>query len=62
MSREILIIFRSQRRAAKPAEMRDAYTTINPGTLMTPESLQLSPRALPQQQAAADEQQGNETA
>jgi MFS family permease len=46
-------IFRS--RAALPAEMRDAYTTINPGTMMTPESLQLSPRALTQPQAA-DEQ------
>ncbi len=50
-------IFRSQRRKAKPAEMRDAYTTINPGTLTTPESLQLSPRALPQPQSASDEQQ-----
>ena len=54
-------IFRSQRRAAKPAEMRDAYTTLNPGTLTTPESLQLSPRALPQPQAATDEQQEDET-
>ena len=50
-------IFRSRRRAAKPAEMRDAYTTINPGTLTTPESLQLSPRALPHPQTAGDEQQ-----
>jgi MFS family permease len=38
-------IFRSRRRAALPAESRDAYTTINPGTLTTPESLHLSPRA-----------------
>jgi hypothetical protein len=38
--------------------MRDAYTTINPGTLTTPESLQLSPRAQPQ---AADEQQEERT-
>ncbi|QRM56617.1 MFS transporter [Sinorhizobium sp. BG8] len=36
-------IFRSRRRAARPAATRDAYTTINPGTLTTPESLQLSP-------------------
>ena len=49
-------IFRSRRRAALPAEMRDSYTTINPGTLTTPESLQLSPRALPHSQVA-DEQQ-----
>ena len=54
-------IFRSQRRAAKPAEMRDAYTTLNPGTLTTPESLQLSPRALPQPQTAADEQQEDDS-
>lgn len=53
-------IFRSQRRKAKPAEMRDAYTTINPGTLTTPESLQLSPRALPQPHAVGDEQQQEE--
>jgi len=52
-------IIRSRLRAAKPAEMRDAYTTINPGTLTTPESLQLSPRAQPQ---AADEQQEEQTA
>ncbi|MCP8894218.1 MFS transporter [Shinella daejeonensis] len=39
-------IVRSRVRAAMPAEMRDAYTTINPGTMTTPESLQLSPRAL----------------
>lgn len=39
-------IIRSRVRAAMPAEMRDAYTTINPGTMTTPESLQLSPRAL----------------
>jgi MFS family permease len=51
-------IIRSRRRAAKPADMRDAYTTINPGTLTTPESLQLSPRAQPQ---AADEQQEERT-
>ncbi len=38
-------IIRSRQRASLPAEMRDAYT--NPGTLTTPESLQLSPRALP---------------
>ena len=49
-------IFRSRRRAALPAEMRENYTTLNPGTLTTPESLQLSPRALPQSQAG-DEQQ-----
>ncbi|MCF3638433.1 MFS transporter [Rhizobium sp. TRM95111] len=39
-------IFRSRRRAAVPASARDAYTTINPGTLTTPESLHLSPRAI----------------
>ena len=38
------------------AFMRENYTTLNPGTLTTPESLQLSPRALPQSQAG-DEQQ-----
>lgn len=32
---------------ALPAEMRETYTTLNPGTLTTPESLQLSPRACP---------------
>ena len=53
-------IIRSRLRAAKPAEMRDAYTTINPGTLTTPESLQLSPRALPQQ--TSEEQQEERTA
>lgn len=53
-------IFRSRRRAAKPAEMRDAYTTINPGTLTTPESLQLSPRALPSA-GAGEENQGDRT-
>lgn len=36
-------IFRSRRRAALPASAREAYT--NPGTLTTPESLRLSPRA-----------------
>ncbi|PTM94386.1 MFS transporter [Mycoplana dimorpha] len=36
-------IFRSRRRAALPAAAREAYT--NPGTLTTPESLRLSPRA-----------------
>ncbi|WP_438751893.1 MFS transporter [Pararhizobium sp. O133] len=40
-------IFRSRMRAALPASERDAYSTINPGTLTTPESLQLSPRAAP---------------
>ena len=54
-------IFRSRRRAAKPAEMRDAYTTINPGTLTTPESLQMSPRAVTQPQAG-DDQTGERTA
>src|SRR5690606_691195 len=48
----VYAIFRSRRRAALPAEMRENYTTINPGTLTTPESLQLSPRALAQPQAA----------
>lgn len=36
-------IFRSRRRAALPAVAREAFT--NPGTLTTPESLRLSPRA-----------------
>ncbi|MDO9415145.1 MFS transporter [Pararhizobium sp.] len=40
-------IFRSKRRAAKPIAEKDAYTTVNPGTMVTPESLQLSPRAAP---------------
>lgn len=40
-------IFRSRMRAAVPASERDSYSTINPGTLTTPESLQLSPRAAP---------------
>jgi MFS family permease len=40
-------IFRSRMRAALPASERDAYSTINPGTLTTPQSLQLSPRAAP---------------
>jgi MFS family permease len=47
-------IFRSRRRAARPAETRDAYTTINPGTMTTPESLQLSPRAVTVSQAGDD--------
>ena len=38
-------IFRSRRRAALPASARETYTTINPGTLTTPESLRMSPRA-----------------
>lgn len=36
-------IFRSRRRAARPSTARETYT--NPGTLTTPESLRLSPRA-----------------
>jgi MFS family permease len=55
-------ILRSRRRAALPADMRDAYTTINPGTMTTPESLQLSPRALPPVQAGADASQEEQTA
>jgi MFS family permease len=43
----IYAIFRSRMRAAVPASERDAYSTINPGTMTTPESLQLSPRAAP---------------
>jgi MFS family permease len=43
----VYAIFRSRMRAAVPASERDAYSTINPGTLTTPESLQLSPRAAP---------------
>ncbi|MBB3977280.1 MFS family permease [Rhizobium azooxidifex] len=38
-------MFRSKRRAALPASERENYTTINPGTLTTPESLRMSPRA-----------------
>ena len=38
-------MFRSRRRAALPASERENYTTINPGTLTTPESLRMSPRA-----------------
>jgi hypothetical protein len=39
--------------------MRDSYTTLNPGTLTTPESLQLSPRAQP---ATADDIQEEKAA
>jgi MFS family permease len=48
-------IFRSRMRAAVPASERDAYSTINPGTLTTPESLQLSPRAAPLEERSDDE-------
>ncbi|MDX3929342.1 MAG: MFS transporter [Shinella sp.] len=51
-------VFRSRRRAALPAEARDAYTTINPGTLTTPESLQLSPRAVAPAQTPAPAAEG----
>ncbi len=40
-------IFRSRRRAPRPAAERDAYSAVNPGMLTTPESLQLSPKAAP---------------
>lgn len=41
-------VFRSRRRAALPVEERDAYTaTVTSGTMITPESLQLSPNAAP---------------
>ncbi|OJF94539.1 MFS transporter [Pararhizobium antarcticum] len=43
----IYAIFRSRMRAAVPASERDAYSVVNPGTMATPESLQLSPRAAP---------------
>lgn len=43
----VYAIFRSRMRAPVPVNERDAYSTINPGTLTTPESLQLSPRAAP---------------
>ncbi|MFB2550340.1 MFS transporter [Ensifer soli] len=45
-------MFRSRRRAPIPAAERDAYSTINPGTLTTPESLQLSPRAIAAEETA----------
>ncbi|MBW9065240.1 MFS transporter [Rhizobium herbae] len=48
-------IFRSRMRAAVPASERDSYSTINPGTLTTPESLQLSPRAAPFEERSDDE-------
>ncbi|MGF6173742.1 MFS transporter [Ensifer sp. 4252] len=40
-------IIRSRMRAPVPVAERDAFSPINAGTAMTPESLQLSPRAAP---------------
>ncbi len=40
-------IIRSRMRAPVPVAERDAFSPINAGTTMTPESLQLSPRAAP---------------
>lgn len=47
-------LFRSRRRAPVPVSERDAFSTINPGTLTTPESLQLSPRATPFEEEEPD--------
>ncbi|KQV35114.1 MULTISPECIES: MFS transporter [unclassified Rhizobium] len=52
----IYAIFRSRMRAPVPVNERDAYSTINPGTLTTPESLQLSPRAAPLEENAEQPQ------
>ncbi|WP_457587213.1 MFS transporter [Ensifer canadensis] len=48
-------IIRSRMRAPVPVAERDAFSPINAGTAMTPESLQLSPRAAPFDETHGDD-------